>query len=187
MKVKVTDLRSIGRYSDRLETVVTVNVGDWMDRKSVEWLRLGAASLQRIENHRRPNSWYLSAHLGSGPDAGVEGMATDFEHDSAYACRMPLIGLELEMVRDHSLFAAAWVDPDALDDFKVPLPGYNPLAHPKAFVCEAKRCIEGSEGEKHIIVPEGHYMPETNPELYELVRGKRVEIYMRPVYPGEQE
>ncbi len=159
MPVELTDLRSITRDSDTCLTTVYIKMSQ--EERRVEWLVFGQA---QIRIHHRPSSIWLTAYLKDG--------ATDFEHDSAYALRLPLIGLEFEGVRYHTTMLKAWIDPNEEDedgDFHVPRPGYNPMELDEAEVC--KECEE-----QHIIVPEDFYVPPFNKELFDLVRGKEVDI-----------
>lgn len=177
-----TDLCAITRRPDRFLTTVDIDLGwdeESGDRSKIRWLTFGECEL-RTDSKR---SARLEAHL--------KGSTCDFEHDTAWALRLPLIGLQLADVgvwhsRTHF---TAWVDPDAggsMPDFHVPRPGYNPMAHPEAEICDGiydekkRKYCKWNEGKKHIIVPEGFYVPPFDRELYEVVRGKRVEISTGP-------
>ena len=159
--IKPTDLRAITRRSDKCLTVVEIK-WDW--ETEIDWLTFGEAQLRHHENLGTHD---LMAYLTDG--------VTDFEHDSAYALSLPLIGLRFTRLDYHSTHFDAWVDPshDADRGFRVPSPGYDPMKHPDAIVCRAKTCRRDGP---HIIVPEGHYLPPFNKELFKLVAGKRVEI-----------
>ena len=116
------------------------------------------------------------------PCAVCDGLGvTDFEHDSAWALRLPLIGLTWDglLVHYHTAHLLAWVDPDDLDGFNVPGPGYDPAKLPGAHKCKDKQCLK-NDPTGHIIVPEGNYVPPTNPVLYRQVRGKMLEITIGP-------
>jgi hypothetical protein len=109
--------------------------------------------------------------------------ACDPEHDTAYALRLPLIGVEFEWADHHQFRFHGYVEPgldptDRHNTFHVPLPGYDPTTHPKAETCNGKKNCKWGDGKKHVIVPEGFYVPSFNPELYKLVAGKRVVILM---------
>jgi hypothetical protein len=103
--------------------------------------------------------------------------ATDFEHDSAYALSLPLIGLEFQGVHYHQTQIRAWVGVNP-EHFHVPLPGYDPTKHPKAVVCT--NCPK-----KHPIVPEGFYFPPFERELFKKIRGREVLIKVGPA-PSEE-
>jgi hypothetical protein len=169
-KAEATDLRAISRDSARLVTHVRLYV-DWDNRNAIEWLTLGASSV-RYNSSTHKHS--LEARLGGG--------ATDFEHDSAYAIRLPLIGLKFDdlLVYNHQTRLVGWVDPEDEENFRVPRPGYDPTKLPDAFTC--KEC-KGKD--KHVIVPEGYYVPPRDRDLYRAVRGKRVDIVIG--YVDEEE
>ena len=183
-----TDLRSITRHADRMSCKVTVF--DVADESRFTWLLLGECQIRRID--RDTGRHRLEAHL--------RDHACDEEHDTAYALRLPLIGLSLADlgVHDSTVHFVAWVDPNAADDhdpagpdFHVPLPGYNPMAHPKATECagihDKRRRLycKWGDGKKHIIVPSGFYVPPFDAALYKAVRGRRVDIAIGPVLPEE--
>lgn len=172
-----TDLRSITRHSDRCLTVVNVQLVNWDSRTRVEWLVCGQASIQKPSNPDL-GQYTLKAYLPAG--------VTDFEHDSAYAFQLPLIGIELVSVDYSQTTLRAWVDPEGSEDFRVPRPGYNPMELPGAKTCKLK--VHGHQCYKnpHKMVPEGYFAgPPPDEELFEAVRGKRVEILFSPVYPKD--
>lgn len=169
--VPLTDLRSITRRSAECETTVTI-VGPY-DNFRHPWLRWGEANLRDFggEGGRRKDV-LLTAYLDN---------ATDFEHDSAHALQLPLIGWTFDSMRYHAVRFSAWVLPTldpSWDQFRVPGPGYNPLAHPETIDCDNENCI--GPGGPHRIVPEGFYIAPHNPELYERVRGQQVLVTIRP-------
>lgn len=155
MKVELTDLTEITRNNKVARTVVYLDIGYG---EKIQWLTLGQAEVRN-----EGKICWLAAYLPEG--------VSDFEHDSAYALRLPLIGLKLEHVWYHTTYLTAWVDPNDAESFHVPLPGYNPMKLPGASICKEKYC-----GNKHPMVPEGHYVPPHNKELFEAVRGKKLEI-----------
>jgi hypothetical protein len=172
-KPERTDLRAVCRRSDTC--ITTVHLCLESDRRDFEWLVLGEAQL---ESGRRGRGRMLKAYLTTG--------VTDFEHDSAYALQLPLIGVELDAVYYHSTHLVGYVDPELgsfTPSFHVPRPGYNPMDHEDAFECDEGHCKK----DPHIIVPEDHYVPPFDKELFEAVRGKRVEIHIGPVVPEEDE
>ena len=160
--VQETDLRDICRESDKCLTKVFIQDRDKDGEEEYEphtqWLVLGQVSV-RFDL----NPVLLNAYLTAG--------VTDFEHDSAYALRLPLIGVKVTSIRYQTTILEGWVAPRDLDEFHVPWPDYNPMKHPDAFECD--NC---SREEKHIMVPEGNYVPPTDKELYRYVAGRRVMI-----------
>lgn len=132
----------------------------WTGFDKSEWLQLGQIRLTR-RNNPYPGIWELSAYLDQ---------ATDFEHDSAFALKMDVAGLELDMVLYGQVHLTGWVRADDLDSFRVPgSAAYDPRKH-----AEATKCTDCKGKDKHWIVP--FYTPPPNPELYDLVRGRRIEI-----------
>jgi hypothetical protein len=182
--VKETDLRAVSRDADRLLCAVRIDLG-WDKSIGGElrltWLQAGEAQL-RTQRDRNDGRWRLEAHLG--------GNACDEEHDTAWAFRLPIIGLQLGALAVHysQTHFDAWVDP-SLDpedhDFCVPRPGYNPAALPEARTCNGKRNCKWGDGKPHVIIPGGFYVPPFDAELYEAVRGKRVEIVIGPAHKEE--
>jgi hypothetical protein len=170
-----TDLRSICRDSDRCSTTVKIRM-DW-DVKGL-WLRLGQTNITRRGGDNNPGCWQLEAYFKDG--------VTDFEHDSVKAISIPLIGLELDGlgIHYHKTWLNAWIDPNNADDFRVPGSGYDPTKLKDAHVCKDKSCRR-ADPKGHIIVPEGFYLPPRNLELYDKVRGKRVEILVGPKFETE--
>lgn len=172
--VKATDLLHISRGTDKCRSYVTLD-WDWQTR--ITWLTFGEATLHT--NDRRDGKWVLEARMGQG--------ACDFEHDTAYALRMPLIGVEFEWADHHMFWFHGFVQPgldlkDRHNGFHVPTPGYDPTKHPKAHMCsgiydeEKELYCKWNDKKPHVIVPEGFYVPPYDVELYKHVAGKRVEI-----------
>jgi hypothetical protein len=166
-----TDLTKITRESKTQRTEVFVEWGH--HEQKLRWLTLGQSRLRRAHD-RDDGCWQLAAYLTAG--------VTDFEHDSAYALQLPLVGLHFKSVEYQRATFEAWVDPNPndLSSFHVPRPGYNPMKLPEAYICKMKgQCAK----EPHIIVPEGFYVPPVDEDLWLLVRGRRVEIRIGPVPP----
>lgn len=191
--IKETDLRPITRDSKRLMCTVTMELGYTRDgyTRRVTWLQFGECNI-RSQRDRVDGRWRLEAHLANN--------ACDEEHDTAWALKLPLIGLQLgALAVDYSrTHFVAFVDPDAgpergssSGDFHVPRPGYNPMKHPEATICEGiynktkNQYCKWNNKKKHVIVPGGFYVPPFDKELYEAVRGKRVEIVIGPVLKDE--
>jgi hypothetical protein len=174
------DLRPICRRSDKIQA--TVYMDPPYEGQSV-WLRLGEVQLIPRDGHRFTGWWTLKAYMG--PENDKRGTPTDGEHDSAYACQLPLIGVTMGMVMYHTTLITAYVNPalDLDDDhngFYVPTSSdYDPRKHPDAEECDNEDCLKEDPKDgngPHILVPEGFYVPPYNRELYERVRGQRVEI-----------
>lgn len=157
----VLDLTAITRDTDVCSTRVRLHL-DWDTR--LDWIVMGLANLDYSDGTK---SWRLTARMS----------ATDFEHDSAYAIVLPLVGVTFESVMYGCTQLVAWVDGSRNDDFHVPEPGYNPMTLPNTTKC--KQC-KGDDA--HLIVPEGCYVPPYNDALWQMVRGKRVEISVGPKF-----
>lgn len=189
--VQETDLRGITRHSDRMMCTVKVDLGYGRDGREREFLWLRAGECQ-IRTDQKCGTCRLEAYLADN--------ACDAEHDTASALRLPLIGLTLGDMGVHysQTYFVAWIDPN-LDDFNVrcgefavPRPGYNPMKHKDAEICEGiyneKKGLfcKWNDGKKHVIVPEGFYVPPFDRELYEAVCGKRVEIVIGPTAKDDE-
>jgi hypothetical protein len=157
-----TDLRGITREADKVVTEVTLDIG-----KRTPWLVFGQANLRPVEHGR---VWFLESYLKDD--------ATDGEHDSAYALRLPLIGVTLDGIYYHTTRIEAWVYPGNFHDFRVPLPGYDPFKLEGSGTC--KRCEP-----HHLMVPEGFYVPPFDQKLFEFARGLRVDISIGDVMPED--
>src|SRR3989344_2568669 len=105
--LEFTDLSNITRYSDKARTVVTIQPDFRGFNEAFKWLEFGQAQLR---NEGR--ICWLGAYLTEG--------VSDFEHDSAHALRLPLIGLQFEHLWYQNTHFKAWVDPNNPDDFRVP-------------------------------------------------------------------
>jgi hypothetical protein len=114
-----TDLRAITRDTDKCRTTVALYLDGYT---RTPWLRFGQAQLSS-QSERHTGRSRLEARMTAG--------VTDFEHDSAYALRLPLIGVQFDglLVRYHTTFLIGWIDPDAEEDFHVPGPGYDPTKY----------------------------------------------------------
>lgn len=156
MKLKHTDLRNITYFPERSQTNVVVQMDE---EQTVDWLLFGEATLRTIRTDGVV-VWRLE---------GLMGGTTDPHHDSAYALRLPLVALEFSFIHAHCALFHAMVSPLDPEEFRVPLPGYNPRKGPDVITCQ--RCEN-----RHLIVPEGFYVPSFNQKLYDLVVGKKVSI-----------
>jgi len=164
---ELTDLKAITRNSDRCLTRIFISDKYGMNQR--EWLRFGQC---QMDDHDRKKTTTIKAYLLN---------ATDFEHDSAYALQLPVVGLYFDSLFYHTVTFGAWVAPDAGPDkdgrwasFHVPRPGYDPQQHEESKECSDCHC------DRHIIVPEEFYVPPFDNELYQAVRGCRVEIRVGP-------
>jgi hypothetical protein len=165
-----TDLRHINRESDLVECTVYISDGDWNHPRGdlKKWLVLGQVQL-RTDLHPME----LKAYLPEG--------VTDFEHDSAWAMILPLIGVKFDTVRYHTTILEAYVAPRSLEDFHVPWPGYNPMEMEDATNCDLDRCEE----DPHLMVGEDSYTPYNDSTLYRAVEGRFVRIRIGPRHKGE--
>lgn len=171
------DLTEITRHSNVCRTVVFIQL-DWALKTRTKWLTLGQARIRKRRESTYDGAWVLDAYL-------VEG-ATDFEHSSSFALCLPIIGLTYQGTEYHKSEFTAWVDPNDPEGFRVPPPGYNPMAHPEAEECSGfydpkkKQYCKWNDGKPHVIVPSGMYLPPSNQDLYKSVRGKQLEIVIGP-------
>ena len=166
-QVELTDLTGITRESKHCLTDILLcnfefdQASQWFTDKL--WLRFGQVN---IVKQNRGEVYHLYAYL----DKGI-----DFEHDSAYAVKLPLIGLSFINTLYHVTELCAWVDPNVdreFPDFHVPRPNYDPRKHP-----DAEKIKQG--GKEYIVVPEKFYLPKFDKTLYDLVRGKKVKIQIK--------
>ena len=149
------DFRKLSRNSDKVFTTVTL----YTDYERSAWIRLGEIQLREHNSNHR-GVWMLSAYLLN---------ATDFEHDSAHLLKMDLVGVTFTAVEYGQTRFEGFIRADDEDCFRVGGPDYNPLE-------EATRCKRCRGKEAHPIVPEGHYVPPLNTELFNIVRGRRIEV-----------
>lgn len=171
-----TDLTAITRDTDLVKTTVSIQGDQYEEGYGSEmeyepytsWLTLGATSLRMDLGTKR-----LEARMPLG--------VTDVEHDSAYALILPLVDVSFERVVNGFTCVSAIIAPRALEDFKVPWPGYDPTQHPEACICTWGAC----EKNPHIVVPEDFYTPYSDPHLYNHVQGRRVSIRFGPVRKAE--
>jgi hypothetical protein len=156
------DFRNITRPGG----ITIVNI--FIEHTTCPWLLFGQSYLRQGQSHNQ-GRWRLGAYL--------EG-ATDFEHDSAHAIDIPLIGVEIENAEYGVTTLKAWIDPTPRysEHFNVPPKGYDPRKHPEAEKCSVCKGKKGEDDEPHIIVPEGFYCSPENPELFKQLRGLQVEI-----------
>lgn len=160
-QLQKTDLRSITRRSDKVQTTVLIDMGD---DQQFEWILFGEVEITSLRTYRADGYWMVSAPSLEGP--------TDLSHDAPFSLRFIAIGLQFDRVFHQETRIFAWIDSDSTD-FHIPKPGYDPVAHPEAFDCTDKKCSRG----KHKIVP--HFLPPFDKDVFKLVSGKRIEIRIR--------
>ena len=166
------DFRPLSRNSDKILTTIIL----YTDHERSEWIKLGEIMLRERGNNFK-GIWQLSAYL-------LE--ATDFEHDSAHLLKMELVGVEFTAVEYGQTRFEGFIRGDMEDDFRVGGPDYNPLALPETKQCKGTKKDYCKRGEPHPIVPEGYYVPPVNAELFNIVRGRRIEVITGPVRTKEE-
>ena len=152
---ELLDLRSVTRDADTFTT--TVLIRDPETYRSVVWIKAGKADLRNEGDQQ-----FLRIRL----DYGV----TDFEHDSAIAVNIDLIGLKFESVYNGTLCAKAWIATEKESMFRVPQSGYNPSEADDVLTCESCK-------KPHPLV---EYLPEENHKLWHKLRGSQIEIRLGP-------
>lgn len=157
---ELLDFSKICRNHRKLDTRVTI----WTDMDRSEWMRLGEIQLRARDNYHFRGIWRFSAYLSN---------ATDFEHSPANVMSMELVGVEFTDISYGRTSFQAWIKSDEPDDFRVPPAGYNPLRHKDTSPCKDKNC---KRDEPHLIIPEGNYIPPINFELFEQVKGRRIQV-----------
>jgi len=154
------DLRPITRESGRYQTVVRLYRDQFYSKR---WIIFGQGRLIKV-SRAGISQWICDAYLTEG--------VTDFEHDSAYAISIPLVGVEFQGIYYGCSEFSAIINAQSPDGFNVPCTGYDPMSLPNARTCTSGRC----EDDPHIIVPEGHYIPPHNADLFKQVGGRFVQI-----------
>lgn len=164
------DFRKLSRSEKEILTTVTL----FTDYERTEWIKLGEISFRESGNRDASGVWSLGAYLAN---------ATDFEHDSAHLLKMELVGVQLTAVKYGQTRFVGFIRADYEDGFRVPGPDYNPLTHKDAKVCKGtkKDYCKWADNKPHMIVPEGFYVPPANAELFNIVRGRRVEVVTGPI------
>lgn len=131
------------------------------------WIKCHSLSIRSPTSYR--NLWWdAEARLDS---------VYDPEHDLCKAFTLPLLGVTFKGAYWGRILFAAAVDPTRPDDFLVPAADYNPGK------THGKPC-EQCEGDAHLMVPEGFYVPDHDPELFSKVVGAQVEISLFVREPG---
>jgi hypothetical protein len=155
------DLHKICRDAETITTKINI----WTDYDSSPWIALGQVRLLARDRPQK-GIWELAAYLDN---------ATDFEHDSAFALKMDLVGVELCDVSYGYTTVQGWIHADQGDNFRVPPMDYDPCMHKNAV-----RCTECKGAEAHVIIPADFYVPPMNFALWEQVKGRRIEILTGP-------
>lgn len=164
--VKPADFRKLSRHSDRILSTIDIQDHDY---RMFTWLTFGEAHLNQ---HSTLKTWTLKAYLLD---------ATDVEHDSAYLFQMDLIGVEFSSIGYGQTQLGGYIHPRDVHTFRVPPADYDPFKD--ATVCSgSKRHCKWGEGKKHPITK---YIPDANSELFDILRGARVEIRTGAVLPKE--
>lgn len=157
------DFRPLSRNSDKILTQVLL----YTDHERSEWIKLGEIMLRQRDSHHFRGVWELGAYLSN---------ATDFEHSAAWLLKMELVGVTFTAVEYGQTRFEGFIRADEEDQFRVGNADYNPLTLPESKKCGGAKKDYCRRGEKHIIVPEGFYVPPTNADLFHIVRGRRVEV-----------
>lgn len=131
-----------------------------------EWVIADHIDLTEMSNQR--GKWSLGIRTRN---------ATDFEHDRAIALRVELTGVALRLMSDGTAWIDGFIAGDDPEDFQVPMPEWNQFEG--AVKCKDASCR--AKDQQHLIVSESKYVPPPNPELFERVRGLRVEIIVSTV------
>ena len=113
-EIKLVDLRHLCR--DTSTCVCYVTLLDAQYRRTL-WIKLGQVSLRKFGDRGVP-WWWLEAYMTAG--------VTDPEHDSAYALKLPLVGVTFGDVHYHQQTVKAIIAPHKEREFHVPPPGYAP-------------------------------------------------------------
>lgn len=147
------------RRDDRTEssTIITVHA----DYKGYMWIHAGDVDV--VGGSARHDPWRLESKLHG---------ATDDEHDTAVLFRMQLMGVTLRMASGGRVWIDAFIAGDDPGSFRVPMPGWKQLEG--ATKCAHANCR--TKDFKHLVVDQGKYIPPPNLELFDMLRGLRVEI-----------
>jgi len=143
--------------------------------QAAPWIKAGAATIR--EGRDDPSEATLLVHGAAG--------VTDMDHSSVYVLSLPLIGFRFShMLFEHRVVLTGGVNPmfsEYGNSFYVPPQGYDPVAQDDdVYMCDC-----GGEDSLHPIVDA--YLPKHNKELFEIVRGKKVEVVIRPVFDYDED
>ena len=156
------DLRPFTRDSNKIYTRIFLK-GFGYNCKQFLWIKAGSIEMRKTPEQGDKEQYVLQSHR-------LEGY-TDFEHDSAKALTIPMIGLKMVTGWGGSLRFTGWIDfnPTRAEELRV----FNPSAlDEEASVCKDRRC-----GKPHPIVK---YIPNPDPVLFNKIRGMEVEIFFGP-------
>lgn len=156
-KIEEIDLTKVTRPG----MVTSIIVGPRWERK--KWITCGLVNISKSGE-----SVELAARAGYG--------ITDFEHDSAYIFRIPLLYVNFEFIDSGRMYFNGMIGGDDPKDLRVPDSGaYDPYK-----LEGATRCTHCKGEEKgHLIVPEGYWSgPPANPAAWKALFGQRIEISM---------
>lgn len=168
------DLTNCTRWSKHTRS--TIQIFNPVTNQWQEWLVFGEVTIRKEDPFRG-----CLGMVGARCTAGV----TDFEHDSAWAFHIPIMGIQYEQACEYScvhVFASIPIDVadrNTYDDLRVPLGPYEPGNLEGARLCKDRHCPRREEGEKggHVIVPEGYYAgPPADRSLSRMVAGRRIQI-----------
>lgn len=176
--LKTVDLTSLSRRGDKLLTYIQLEDPDlerYFDREENgvkrrdSWLKFGAC---RITNEGR------NCFIGSRMRDGI----TDFEHDSAYAVHISLIGLQYKFTDNHTSHFEAFLTTTP-EDIRIYPADFEPEKVKGSWKCKQSHC------DKHLMLPDGFFTPPMY-EFARVVAGKRISITMGPrwdVIEGDDE
>ena len=163
------DMRKYTRDAKTTET----NISIVMDYQQWPWIKAGTCQLSSRKSDHRP-VWDFGARLLN---------ATDFEHDSAYAFKIALIGVEFEMLHGGTFWFHGWIDAADPTDFCMYPPGVDPYAD--AAPCKARECktsphriVERFAPPSASLIKESGRLPGdvATQQLWERVRGQLIKI-----------
>lgn len=154
------DLRPITRDSDHAETQISVI----LQNQPVLWIQAGRLSHFNLS----PSNQNLGAYFRDG--------VTDFEHDSAYAFHINVVGTFLHQIYHGVVELRAWLASRADDTerFKIPVAPID--------LDSLEWCSSCTGSERHRV---GAYTPKPHRELWERLRGAELVIQIAPVTPEE--
>jgi hypothetical protein len=152
------DLTSIAYGSTHIKTTLSL-LND--EDRYVPWITIGEVRILRLDGR---DEWILSAEAADH--------STDETHDNIKILALRLCGVTFKNVMHHGcVYLVGTICAEESNDFRVPPPGYEPKAQRNSITCVT--CDE-----HHPLIP-GAHMPPKNPELFERLKGRKVEISIR--------
>lgn len=133
------------------------------DYKSHAWIHTGDIEINEHPQTHQRGLWTIEAKR-----YGV----TDAEHDTAVMFRFMLGGAAFSMASGGRVWIDGFIAGDDPERFRVPQPEWDQLEG--AVKCLSSHCK--TENAQHLIVDNGKYIPPPNRELFDMLRGLRVEI-----------